>query len=237
MEKRNMRTKSFRVVRRSFRFSFRQAARKAGHVWTFLVLLVIACATSPSDQLNQAESLLAKLESSGAEAYLKYDLAEARRKLEEARKFIRQNRFDMASQYLNSTCQKLDSCSIAFLEMRQLAQQQCQQQFATLSTEIDHLGSLMTGLPRQSYIDQNRFDIYTHRLRRYREEMDLLQKLITKQDFPTALDRSARLAFQVKQSLTGLISSASIPESMMVRTKPSETSAQRVVESTHTGSR
>jgi hypothetical protein len=237
MEKRNMRTKSFLVVRRPFRFSFRQAARKVGRGWTFVALFVIACATSPSDQLNQAESLLAKLENSGAEDYLKYDLAEARRKLEEAKKFIRQNRFDMASQYLSSACQKLDSCSIAFLEMRQVAQQQCQQQLATLSTEIDNLGSLMIDLPRQSYIDQNRYDIYTHRLRRYREEMGILQKLITKQEFPTALERSARLTFQVKQSLAGLISSSPIPERVMTRVKPAEPSVSRVVESSRSGSR
>ncbi len=141
-----MRTKSFVVVRPLFRFSFRQAPRIVGHGWMLLALFVVACATSPSDQLSQAESLLAKLQNSGAEAYLKYDLAEARRKLEEAKKFIRQNRFDMASQYLNNACQKLDSCSIAFLEMRQVAQQQCQQQLAVLSTEIDNLGDLMTGL-------------------------------------------------------------------------------------------
>lgn len=232
-----MRTKSFLVVRRPFRFSFRQAARKAGHVWAFVVLFAVACATSPSDQLNQAESLLAKLTDSGAEAYLKYDLAEARRNLEEARKFIRQNRFDMASQYLNSACQKLDSCSIAFLEMRQEAQQQCQQQLVSLSTEIDTLGSLMTGLPRQSYIDQNRYDIYTHRLRRYREEMDILQNLITKQDFLTALERSARLSFQVNQSLSVLISSAPIPARVTVRPQPTEPSPQHVVESSRPGSR
>jgi hypothetical protein len=201
-----------------------------------LALFVVACATSPSDQLSQAESLLGKLQNSGAEAYLKYDLAEARRKLEEAKKFIRQNRFDMASQYLNNACQKLDSCSVAFLEMRQVAQQQCQQQLAVLSTEIDNLGDLMTGLPRQSYIDQNRYDIYTHRLRRYREEMEMLQNIIIKQDFPTALERSARLAFQVKQSVSGLISSSPIPERVTTRTKPPETSAQRVVESSRSGS-
>jgi hypothetical protein len=237
MEKRNMRTKLFLVVRRPFRFSFRQAARKVGHVWTVAVLFVVACATSPSDQLNQAESLLAKLTDSGAEAYLKYDLAEARRNLEEARKFLRQNRFDMASQYLSSTSQKLDSCSIAFLEMRQVAQQQCQQQLVTLSTEIDNLGSLMTGLPRQSYIDQNRYDIYTHRLRRYREEMEFLQKLFTKQDFPLALERSARLTFQVKQSLTGLLSSAPIPQRVTARTTKTETPVPRVAESSQSGSR
>jgi hypothetical protein len=70
----------------------------------------------------------------------------------------------------------------------------------------------MTSLPRQSYIDQNRYDIYTHRLRRYREEMDILEKLFAQQDFTTALQRSYRLEFQVKQSLTGLLSVAPIPE-------------------------
>jgi hypothetical protein len=208
MEERNMRAELFLAARRC-RFFFQKTIWKAGSLWALLALFFVACATSPSEQLNQAEGLLSKLESSGADAYLTYELANARRQLEEARKFIRKNRFEMASQYLNSICQTLDSCSVAFLQKRQAAQQQCQQQVATLLADINILGGMMAGLPRQSYIDQNRYDIYTHRLRRYREELDILQKLMAQQDFPTALQRSARLQFLVKQSLAGLTGSTS----------------------------
>lgn len=206
-----MRAELFLAARRP-QFSFRKTIWKAGGWWALLALFVVACTTSPSEQLNQAESLLSKLESSGADAYLTYELANVRRQLEEARKFIRKNRFEMASQYLSNISQTLDSCSVAFLQKRQAAQQKCQQQVVTLLTDINNLGGMMTGLPRQSYIDQNRYDIYTHRLRRYREELDILQKLMAQQDFPTALQRSARLQFQVKQSLAGLTGSTSIPD-------------------------
>ena len=175
-------------------------------------VFVAGCADSPTEQLSRAENLLADLTSKGAEAYLKYELANARIKLEEARQFIRKNRFEPASQYLSSLCNTLDSCSTAFVQKRQAAGRQCEQQMDALFTSIESMRAQMNGLPRLTYIDQNRYDIYTHRLRRYREEMELLQKLITLQDFTTALQRGLRLDFQVKQSLAGLLGVTPIPE-------------------------
>jgi hypothetical protein len=201
MEESNMCVELIRAARRMF-----------GSVLVMAALLVAGCAESPSDQLSKAETILAQLKNKGAEAYLKYELASARQKLEEARQFIRKNRFEAANQYLSIVCRTLDSCSVAFFQLRQAAQQQCQQKMAGLFTNIESLRTQMTGLPRQSYIDQNRYDIYTHRLRRYREEMDILQKLIEQQDFPLALQRSIRLEFQVKQALAGLAGVAPIPD-------------------------
>jgi len=195
-----MRAELFRVARQLFGVGLATAT-----------LFVAACADSPTEQLARAESLLEQLTNKGAEAYLKYELAGIRQKLEEARKFIRKNRFEVAGQYLSTVCQTLDSCSAAFLQLRQVAQQQCQQQMAGLFNKIETMRAQMANLPRQSYIDQNRYDIYTHRLRRYNEEMELLQKLVAQQDFPTALQRSSRLEFQVKQALAGLVSAKPIP--------------------------
>jgi hypothetical protein len=174
-----------------------------------LALAVVSCATSPTEQLTRAESLLSQLESSGADAYLKYEIANARRKLEEARRFIRKNRFEEASQYLYSVCQTLDSCGVAFLQLRQLTQQQCRQQLNIISADMEALRGLVIKLPRQSYIDQNRYDIYTHRLRRYRDETEILQSLIEQEEFPIALQRGAKLEFQVRQSLASLLGTAS----------------------------
>jgi len=175
-------------------------------------LFVAGCADSPTEQLSRAENLLADLTRRGAEAYLKYELAGARQKLEEARQFIRKHRFEAASQYLNVVCNTLDSCSVVFLQRRQAAEQQCEQRMDELFSNIETMRVKMSGLPRQSYIDQNRYDIYTHRLRRYREEMDLLQKLVVQQDFNAVLQRCPRLEFLVKQSLTGLVEVTTIPE-------------------------
>ncbi len=203
--------------------------------WALLALFVVACATSPDEQLNQAESTLSKLESSGADAYLTYELAGVRQKLEEARQFIRKNRFELASQYLNSVSQTLDSCGVVFLQKRQIAQQECQQRLAGLFTDINDLGGMMAGLPRQSYIDQNRYDIYTHRLRHYREELEILEKLMAQQDFLTTLQRSARLEFQVKQSLAVLIGSTPIP--VLKHTPTTEKPTPMVVNTSRSGSR
>jgi hypothetical protein len=189
-----------------------RAVRRLKIAGVTLAALLVACADSPTDQLSRAENLLGQLKQNGAEAYLKYELAGARQKLEEARKFIRKNRFELAGQYLNSVCRTLDSCSVAFLQLRRVTEQQCRQQMEGLFTSIEAVRLQMNGLPRQSYIDQNRYDIYTHRLRLYRDEMDLLQKLMDEQNFTTALQRSLRLEHQVKQSLAGLVGVSPIPQ-------------------------
>ena len=189
-------------------------------------VFVAGCADSPTEQLSRAENLLADLTSKGAEAYLKYELANARIKLEEARQFIRKNRFEPASQYLSSLCKTLDSCSMAFVQKRQAAGRKCEQQMEALFTSIESMRAQMNGLPRLTYIDQNRYDIYTHRLRRYREEMELLQKLIALQDFTTALQRGLRLDFQVKQSLAGLVGVTPIPERIVAPTNVATTAAE-----------
>lgn len=197
----------------SMRVALTRAVRRTITAGAALVaLFMVACADSPTDQLNRAENLLTDLTSKGAEAYLKYELAGARQRLEEARQFIRKNRFEAAGQYLNRVCQTLDSCKVAFLQRRHEAEQKCLMEMADLSKNLETMRSRMTDLPRQSYIDQNRYDIYTHRLRRYSEELDILQKLFAQQDFNTALQRSFRLEFQVNQSLTGLASVTPIPE-------------------------
>jgi len=196
---------------------FTRTPLRAGLVSAAAVIVsvfVVGCADSPTEQLSRAENLLADLTSKGAEAYLKYELASARIKLEEARQFIRKNRFEPAGQYLSSLCNTLDSCSVAFLQKRQAAGQQCEQKMEYLFASIESMRARMNGLPRLTYIDQNRFDIYTHRLRRYREEMDLLQKLIAQQDFTAALQRCLRLDFQVKQSLVGLLGVTPISEAV-----------------------
>jgi hypothetical protein len=205
--------------------------------WMLLVLALVACATSPTDQLTRAESMLVRLESNGADAYLRYELATARRKLEEARKLVRKNRFELASQYLNSVCQMLDSCGVAFLQLRQHAQQQCQQQVLALSAGIDTLRNLVTTLPRQSYIDQNRYDIYTHRLRRYRDEMEILQKLLQKEEFPTALQRGAKLEFQVRHSLMSLLETTDVGVKLVSRPGAVKERVPMVAATSRSGSR
>jgi len=203
----------------------RAARRVIPAVCVVTALFVVACAESPTDQLSRAESVLEQLKTSGAEAYLKYELASARQKLEEAKKFIRKNRFELAGRYLSSLCWTLDSCNVAFTQMRRVAEQQCEKNLASLFGGIETLHSLMAGLPRQSYIDQNRYDIYTHRLRRYREEMQILQKLVAQEDFLSALQRSSRLEFQMKQALAGLIGATPTPDQRLTTQQASEKEA------------
>lgn len=190
------------------------ARRLHGACVALLALLVVSCATSPTEQLSRAESLLQQLENNGAEGYLRYELAAARRHLEEAKRLIRKNDFERASQQLYGLCQTLDSCGVAFLQLRQLAQQQSQHEMFTLSAKIDSLRGLVNKIPRQSYIDQNRFDIYMHRLRRYRDETDILKSLIEQEEFPLALQRSRKLEFQVRQSITNLLETSAAPSAV-----------------------
>ncbi len=191
------------------RAKLRVVARQLpGGLFILLALALVACSTSPTEQLVRAEKLLSGLESKGADQYLTYELAEARRGIEEAKKFIRQNNSERAGAYLFRVCQQLDSCSVVFLQMRRLAESASRQRVQLLSSQLDVLEKAIAGLPRQTYVDQNRHDIHVYRLRRYHRDIESMLALIQIQNFPEVLRRAAELENQVQKALIGLTTSA-----------------------------
>ncbi|MDZ7269850.1 MAG: hypothetical protein ONB48_21415 [candidate division KSB1 bacterium] len=184
------------------------ARRLPGGFFALLALALVACSTSPTEQLARAEKLLSGLESKGADQYLTYELAEARRGIEEAKKFIRHDDRERANISLARVCQKLDSCSIAFLQLRRLAEAASRQRVQLLSSQLEVLEKTIAGLPRQTYVDQNRHDIHVHRLRRYHKDVESMLALIQLQNFPEVLRRAAELELQVQKALIGLTTSA-----------------------------
>jgi hypothetical protein len=180
------------------------ARRLPGGLLLALVLALVACGTSPTEQLTRAETMLNRLESKGADQYLIYQMAEIRRGIETAKKNMRNNQIEVAYRSLNAICERLDSCGTAFISLRNKAATASQQRAQTLTDKLEALEHAITQLPRQTYVDQNRYDIQVHRLRRYHEELAGMQELIQKQDFPKALDRGDMLAQQVNYMLAGL---------------------------------
>jgi hypothetical protein len=175
-----------------------------------LLLLVLAqgaCSTSPTEQLIRAEKLLNTLESKGANQYLTFQMAEIRRQIEESRKFIRTNRFEVAGETLHRVCQRLDSCGVAFMQLRTRAEASSREQLEVLTARVGSLQELVGRLPRQTYVDQNRYDIYAHRLRRYHNDLQELETLIRDQNFPEALQRAEYLERQLEMSFAGLAAS------------------------------
>ena len=180
------------------------ARRLPGGLLLSLVLALVACATSPTEQLTRAETMLSRLESKGADQYLIYQMAEIRRGIETAKKHMRNNQIEVAYRSLNAICERLDSCGTAFISLRNKAASSSQQRVLTLTEKLEVLEQAITHLPRQTYVDQNRYDIQVHRLRRYHQELSSMQELIQKQDYQKALDRGDILAQQVNFMIAGL---------------------------------
>jgi hypothetical protein len=180
------------------------ARRLPGGLLLSLVLALGACETSPTEQLTRAETMFSRLESKGADQYLIYQMAEIRRGIEIARKDIRNNRFEVAYRSLHGICQRLDSCSTAFLNLRKKAAAESQQQAHRLGRELESLEQAVALLPRQTYVDQNRYDIQVHRLRRYRQELVAMEDLIQNQNFQKALNMGDELMQHVKYMHAGL---------------------------------
>ncbi len=180
------------------------ARRLPGGLLLPLVLALVACETSPTEQLSRAEIMLNRLESKGADQYLIYELAEIRRGIETARKDMRNNRIAAAGRSLYAICASLDSCSTAFVNLRNQAATESRQQLQAMAQKLETLEQAITQLPRQTYVDQNRYDIQVHRLRRYHQAVADIEDLIQEQDFQKALDAGDNLAQQVKFMFAGL---------------------------------
>jgi len=185
-------------------FRFVAARRLPGGLFLPLALVLVACGTSPTEQLTRAEKLLDRLESKGADQYLTYDMADVRRQIEEVKKSIRKNSFETAGRSLYNICQKLDSCGVAFMRLQRMADSRSREWLVTLSSQVQVLEETVALLPRQTYIDQNRHDIHVHRLRYYREEIEALSALVHNQEFPEALRAAAELESQIEKTFAGL---------------------------------
>jgi hypothetical protein len=169
-----------------------------------LVLALGACETSPTEQLSRAETMFSRLESKGADQYLIYQMAEIRRGIEIARKDIRNNRLETAYRSLYGICERLDSCGTAFMHLRKKAAAESKEQTRWVGQELVSLEQAVLLLPRQTYVDQNRYDIQVHRLRRYQQELVAMEALILDEDFQKALEKGYDLVQQVKYMQAGL---------------------------------
>lgn len=169
-----------------------------------VALALVACSTSPSEQLLQAENKLGALEGRGAEQYLTYELAELRRGIEEARKDMRNNRADIAGASLSGISRKLDSCNVAFQKLKSYAESRSRKQVAFLGAQLKTLEGALEKLPKLTYVDQNRYDIHMHRLRRYHKDLQNLETLIANESFPEALEKGSAIQLQVAKIFSGL---------------------------------
>ncbi len=175
-----------------------------GGLLLLLVLALAACGTSPTEQLTRAETMLSRLESKGADQYLIYHMAEIRRGIELARKDIRNNRLEVAYRALYGICERLDSCGTAFVNLRKKAAVESQQQTEWLKQKLAVLEQAITQLPRQTYVDQNRYDIQVHQLRRYQQVLAEMNDLIQNQDYQKALNIGDKLLQHVNFMLASL---------------------------------
>ncbi len=199
------------------------------------VLVLVACSTSPSEQLLQAESMFGTLEAKGAEQYLTYELAELRRGIEEAKKDIRNNREENASVSLGNICRKLDSCEVAFQNLKAYAETRSRKQVAFLGVQLKTLEGALEKLPKLTYVDQNRYDIHMHRLRRYHKDLQNLESLIASENFPEALEKGSAIQLQVAKIFSGLSNSA--PEFTLAEQRQAENISKTAASpSRHAGS-
>lgn len=180
------------------------ARRLLGGLLLPLVLALVACTTSPSEQLLHAEKLLSNLETKGAEQYLTFEIAELRRGIEEAKKDIRRNRIETASNMLGNICRQLDSCGVLLVKLKSDAETRSRQQMVFLGAQLRTLESALERLPKLTYVDQNRYDIHMHRLRRYHKDLESMEALIASENFPEALEKGSTIQLQVAKVFSGL---------------------------------
>ena len=182
-----------------------------GGLGLLIGLAVAGCANSPSDELVRAQTELIRLEKSGADAYMPEQLASVRQNLRSARELIKNNRFERASESLQAARKSLSSCATRLVELRGRAKSESLAKLRALTAGLDSLGTLLQGVPRQSYLDQNRYDVHSSRLGRLRQEMSAVLQDIERNDYLRALQRETVLERHLSSSLAILHPAANPP--------------------------
>ncbi len=176
-----------------------------------LTCLMAACANSPSDDLARAQTELIRLEKQGAIAYLPKQIATARENIKLAQQFIQRNRFELANGPLLMARTILDSCAAALLVMRSSAKSNCEEQYARLQTGLDSLALLLKDMPRKSYLDQNRYDLYSLKLKEMRQQAIAVSKGIEQKDYLAALENGKHIERHLRKSLTAVRDNSQAP--------------------------
>jgi len=179
--------------------------RWGGGVGIFVLMcLLSACANSPSDDLARAQTELIRLEKQGATAYLPKQIAAAKENLKMAKEFIQRNRFELANGPLAMARTMLDSCATALVVMRSSAKSNCEKQYALLQTGLDSLARLIKDMPRKSYLDQNRYDLHSFKLKEMRQQAMAVGESIDQKDYLTALESGSHIEKHLRKSLAAV---------------------------------
>lgn len=173
-----------------------------GGVGFLISFLLVACANSPTAELTRAQGDLKRLEKEGAEAYLPQQLAGVREGIRQARECIQRNNFGPAGKILRSARALLDSCATSLAGLRHQAKAQSEAQLSRLQSGLDSLALTLQTMSKQSYLDQNRYDVHSLKLIRLRQEVAALRLDIDRRDYPLALQKGTVLERNVRKTLT-----------------------------------
>ena len=176
-----------------------------------LTCLMAACANSPSDDLARVQTELIRLEKQGAMAYLPKQIATARENIKIAKEFIQRNRFELANGPLVMARTILDSCAAALLVMRSSAKSNCEAQYTGLEAGLDSLTALLSEMPRKSYLDQNRYDLYSLKLKEMRQQALSVRESMDKKDYLAALEKGKHIERHLRKSLASVRDNSQAP--------------------------
>jgi len=176
-----------------------------------LTCLMAACANSPSDDLARAQTELIRLEKQGAMAYLPKQIAIARENIKIAKEFIQRNRFELANGPLVMARTILDSCAAALVIMRSSAKSNSEAQYTGLEAGLDSLTVLLSEMPRKSYLDQNRYDLYSLKLKEMRQQAISVRESMDSKDYLAALEKGKHIERHLRKSLAIVRDNSSAP--------------------------
>ncbi len=135
-----------------------------------------ACAHSPQEELAKARAQFAELEQSGAAHYVLEDIQAIRSLLQHAELRIRANQFMLAQKEIQKSLLLIHQASQAFRERKANAEKESSQLIARFSDDLRYCLEHLKGMPRLTYVDQNRFDIVRFRLKGLRKRLQLFRE-------------------------------------------------------------
>ncbi len=165
--------------------------------WLMIGVLLGACGYSPQHDLSRARMAFAQLQQSDASEYIPTEMHAIRRLLNRAEAQIRTNRFVAAEQDIREALNRVQRAFVHYHQKKAHAEKQSTEFLMFLNTELRALRTGARGLPRRTYVDQNRYDIVRSRLNTLNKQYAALKAYFNKNQYLTILKEAPAIKKQL----------------------------------------
>lgn len=154
--------------------------------WGIIVALAVsitACSPSPQDELLQVNRQLNRLQSSNARFYINHELKTIRLAILKASDQLQEEDFKGVKSSIRIVKGLLEKSKILYRDKIEEVKNKSSEFITYVSIHLDSVTKIVNNMPRKTYFDQNRFDIARFRIQSMQQQLEVIQKHVSAEDY------------------------------------------------------